>query len=59
MAKGLIYLVAAISSQHLNLQSIFGVAELIVSHLYLLDFIRLIGLKAATTRVFLLLSLLS
>ena len=37
MAEGLIHSVAAISSRHLNLQSTLGVAELVVSHLHLVD----------------------
>jgi hypothetical protein len=59
IAKGLIHLMAAISSQHLNLQSTFRVAELMVSHLYLLNFVRLIGLNAIAARVLLLLSSLA
>jgi hypothetical protein len=59
MAKGLIHSVAAISSQHLNLQSISEVAELMVSHLHLLDFVRLTGLNAVAAGVLLLLSSLA
>jgi hypothetical protein len=59
IAEGLIHLVAAISSQHLNLQSTSRVAELMVSHLHLLDFVRLTGLNAVAAGVLLLLSLLA
>jgi len=54
--KGLIYLIAALSSQRLNLQSILKIIELIISHLRLIDFVRLISLKAAIIRILLLLS---
>ncbi|KAM0132883.1 hypothetical protein ACHAP3_006172 [Botrytis cinerea] len=59
MAEGLIHSAAAISSQPLNLQSTFGVAELMVSRLYLLGFVKLTGLKAAVGGVLLLLSSLA
>ena len=56
IVKGLIYLIAALSSQRLNLQSILKIIELIISHLRLIDFVRLISLKAAIIRILLLLS---
>ena len=59
IAEGLIHSVTALSSQHLSLQSTFGVAELIVSYLHLLNFISLKGLKAAAAGVLLLLSSLA
>jgi predicted ferric reductase len=59
MAEGLIHSVAAISSQHLNLQSTFAIAELMVSYLLLLNSVRLTGLNAVAAGVLLLLSSLA